>query len=98
MGLLNVDYGKVTRALERKVGLSFRGRKERVAWYVLNGKRRFRVRAPKKHPGDLPPGTAGSIKSQLKLTTSQFRQLVACPISGAEYEELIRQKIAEDLL
>ncbi|MDP2949271.1 MAG: hypothetical protein Q8P22_07010 [Chloroflexota bacterium] len=98
MGLLNVDYGRVTRALEGKVRLDFRSGRERVAWYVLDGKRRFRVRAPKIHPGDLHPGTAAGIRNDLKLTTTQFRQLVACPISGADYEQLIRQKIAEDLL
>lgn len=98
MGLLNVDYGGVTRALEAKVGLDFRSGRERVAWYVLEGKRRFMVHVPKKHRGDLPPGTAGAIRNDLKLTTRQFRDLVDCPISGADYERLIRQKIAEDLL
>ena len=98
MGLLNVDYGAVTRALERKVGLDFRSGKERVAWYVLEGKKRFRVRAPKKHRGDLRPGTAAGIKNDLKLTTTQFRQLVSCPISGTDYERIIRQKITEGLL
>lgn len=98
MGLLNVDYGQVTRALERKVGLRFRSGRERVAWYVLEDKILFTVHVPKKHRGDLPAGTAAGIRNDLKLTTSQFRQLVACPISGTDYERIIRQKITEGLL
>ena len=98
MGLLNVDYAEVTRALERKVGLDFRAGRERVAWYVLEGKKLFIVHAPKTHRGDLRPGTAAGIRNDLKLTTTQFRQLVACPISGADYEQIVRQKIAEGLL
>jgi hypothetical protein len=98
MGLLNVDYGAVTRALEGKVGLDFRSGKERVAWYILEGKKLFTVHAPKKHRGDLPPGTAAGIRNDLKLTTTQFNKLVTCPISGADYQQIVRQKIAEGLL
>ena len=98
MGLLNVDYGAVTRALERKVGLDFRSGRERVAWYILEDKKLFTVHAPTTHRGDLRPGTAAGIRNDLKLTTTQFRDLVRCPISGADYERIIRQKIAEGLL
>jgi len=98
MGLLHVDYRRVTRALETKVGLDFRSGRERVGWYVLEGKRLLTVHVPKTHRGDLPPGTAGAIRNDLKLTLAEFRDLVGCPISGADYERIIRQKIAEGLL
>jgi hypothetical protein len=92
MGLRNIGHGELTRALEGKIGLHFRTGRERNAWYVLDGKRVLRVTAPKTHPGSVPPGTADQIRKNLKLTTPQFKDLIACPISGPDYEQIIRDK------
>ena len=92
MGLLNISHGELTRALEGKVGLQFRTGRERNAWYVLDGKRVLRVTAPKTHKGAVLPGTADQIRKNLKLTTPQFKDLIACPISGPDYEQIIRDK------
>jgi len=92
MGLLNVNSGDLTRALEQKVGLSFRTGRERSAWYVLDGKRVTRVTAPKKHKKTVGTGLADQIRKNLKLTKPEFRDLINCPISGSDYERIIRDK------
>jgi len=92
MGLLNVNYRDLIGALEQKVGLSFRTGQERNAWYILDGKKVLRVTAPKTHKGTVPKGTAGQIRNDLMLTIHEFRDLIACPISGSDYEQIIRDK------
>jgi len=96
--LRNVKYRDLITALERKVGLDFRQGKERNAKYELNGKVRLRVTAPKKHGSDILPGTAKAIRSQLALDTGQFLDLVNCPMTGADFEEIMRHKIEQGLL
>lgn len=48
---------------------------------------------PKVHRGDVPDGTVEAIRKQLALTRPQFRDLIACPMTGPEYEALVREKI-----
>ena len=68
-------------------------------WYHLDGKRLFRVTTPKVHQGSsVPPGTLNQIKLSLKLSTSEFRDLVGCHLSGPGYDALIRKKVAEGKL
>lgn len=98
MGLLNFSHREVTRALTNKVRLSFRGGKERNAWYELDGVARLRVTAPKSHRGGVTPGTLKQIRNDLRLSTSQLGDLIRCPLSGRDYEQLVRQKIEEGQL
>jgi predicted RNA binding protein YcfA (HicA-like mRNA interferase family) len=93
-----MKYGQVTSALEEKLGLDFRHGKDRSAWFVLEGKKRLRVTVPKTHSGDLAVGTLQAIRKQLKLATTEFLDLVSCPMTGPDFEELVRQKIQQGLL
>ncbi len=95
MGGLNFSHRKVSGALTGKLGLDYRGGKERNAWYIIDGVQVLRITAPKVHSGDIPPGTLGSIRNQTRLSTRQFQDLVNCPMSGADYEAFIRDKIAK---
>ena len=96
--LRNIKYRDLITALEEKVGLDFRQGKERNAKYELDGKVRLRVTAPKKHGADVLPGTAGAIRRQLALRTTEFLDLVNCPMTGAGFEEVVRDKIRQGLL
>jgi hypothetical protein len=96
--LRNVKYRDLVTALERKVGLDFRQGKERNAKYELDGKVRLRVTAPKKHGADVHPGIAKAIRNQLALGTAQFLDLVNCPMTGPDFEEVVREKIRQGLL
>ena len=100
MSIRNVRPSQLTRVLEEKLGLDFRKGKERTAWYRLGGKKVLRVTAPKVKGGSssIAKGTANQIRNQLKLDSQQLRELVSCPISGADYAEIIREKQAQGLL
>ncbi len=98
MARLRFSYREITGALENKLGLPFRSGKERIAWYVVDNVQRLRVRAPKVHKGDIPVGTLNSIRRDLQLTSPQFGDLVKCPMSSGDFEQLVRQKIGEGRL
>jgi hypothetical protein len=93
-----MKYRRVTSALEDKLGLDFRQGKDRSAWFILDGKKRLRVTLPKTHSGDLAVGTLRAIRKQLTLATSEFVDLVSCPMTGPDFVELARQKIQQGLL
>jgi hypothetical protein len=88
----NYAYRDLKRGIA-KLPLDFREGKERNAWYTLDGRAMFPVQSPKVHSGNVPFGTINAIRQQLHLTTPQFQDLIACPLSAQEYEVLIREKI-----
>jgi len=100
MGKLIIRSSQLTRALEGKLGLDFRSGSERSAWYCLDGKKILRVTIPtvKGGGGTILPGTANSIRNQLSLSRNQLRELAACPMSGTDYETVVRQKMAKNRL
>ena len=89
---------EVRRAIERKLSPScFRGGKELNYWLELDGKKVTRVTVTKSND-ELRAGTQASIRNQLRLSRGQFDDLVACPMSGADYYELLREKVRLGLL
>lgn len=89
---------EVRRAIERKLNPScFRGSKELNYWLELDGKKVTRVTVTKSND-ELRIGTQASIRNQRWLSREQFDDLVACPLSGADYYELLRDKIRQGLL
>lgn len=80
--------------LESKLGLDLRHGSD---WFREEGRKILRV-SLHPHPRDIPPGTLGSIRNQVKLTMEQFSQLVNGHLSGSDYEDLIRGKKEAGLL
>lgn len=100
MRLRNVKPRDLDRAIQDKVKpQERRASKEVNYWYCLDGKRLFRITKPKVHSGgSVPIGTLNQIRQNLKLSADQFSDLVNCPMSGAAYEALIRQKVQDGRL
>lgn len=84
---------ELRQGIEQKLRLRFRGGSERNAWFQLDGRAVLRVTMPKIHKGEVRDGTLGEIRKQLALTKPQFELLISCPMTGPEYESLIREKI-----
>ena len=97
MCALSLSKLEVARVLKQKLNLQFRKGKEANGWFELDGRKILRVTVPKGR-GDLAFGTARSIRDQLKLSNSQFADLANCPLSGKDYEEIIRGKVAQAIL
>jgi len=67
-----------------------------VYWYVLDGRRVIRVTLPNRHGGSgaISTGFLQQIKRSLRLTTREFEDLVECPLSAEDYEQIARRTIA----
>ena len=90
--------GEVRRAIERKLKpTDFRGTKELNYWIELDGIKITRVTVTKSDD-ELKSGTEASIRNQLKLSREQFDDLVTCPMSGAEYYQILKRKVASGIL
>ena len=97
MSKYNFTIQELTSAISKKLNLQFRIGKERNAWYELDGKKILRVTIPKGR-GQVKIGTANSIRNQIKLSIEQYGDLIRCPISGKDYESIIREKIERGIL
>jgi hypothetical protein len=75
-----------------KLRVHFRTGQERNAWFKIDDKPVLLITAPKIHRGDVPVGTADAIRKQLLLSRDLFDDLVKCPLTGPDYEGLIREK------
>lgn len=83
------DSRKVIRKL--KLEQTDANSRDEVYWYYVNGKKILRVTMPNKHStSSLSRGFITQIRMSLKLNTRQFEDLVDCPLSPEQYEELIR--------
>lgn len=90
---LTYKHRDLQRGIEHKLQLSFSSGSERNAWIQIDGRAVLRVTLPKVHSGDVREGTLGEIRKQLALTKAQFELLISCPMTGPQYEELIREKV-----
>lgn len=92
MGKLNYNPREITSALEQKLAIGFRRGRERVGWYMLDGRKKIRFKIPHVHP-NWGKGTINDIIRRSKLTKDEFRELVDCPLDVDRYEELIRLRL-----
>jgi hypothetical protein len=88
-----VKYREVASAIEKKTPGKTRPGSEQNRWVIVDGVHRFRITYPKKHKGDIPPGTLRSIRSQSRLDRDQFSCFVVCTMTGTDYETHVRDLI-----
>ncbi|MBI5190260.1 MAG: hypothetical protein HZA22_06265 [Nitrospirae bacterium] len=91
MGLLNFEKQEIAQAIIKKLRIKLRKGKERNGWYFLDGVPVLRVTIPHGN-GNITPGTVNSIINETRLNKEQFRDLIKCPLSAKDYEEIIRDK------
>ena len=80
----------IKKRCEKKLDIEFRKRKEFNGWYLLAGIKTVRITIPKGRKF-IPPKTYKSMATQLKLTVSQFDDLLECPLSHDEYKKLLKK-------
>jgi hypothetical protein len=96
MTRLNLPAKDVVDAVTDKLQLSnLRRTKEQFGDFCLDGKKQFTVKLPNVHGGNpnLSPGYQKAVRNRLRLTQAQFYDLVRCPMSRKDYENLIRSKL-----
>ena len=79
----------VARCCENKLGMRLKGKNHLNAWFRLDGKRVARITVPKGRK-DIAPKTYASMAKQLRLTRDEFGELLACPLSLADYRGIVR--------
>lgn len=75
--------------LVAKLELKTRNSGDLLAWFEVDGKIITRTRRSK-GSGDLP--MQHSIRQQLKLNESQFREAISCRLSREAYIDILRAK------
>ena len=88
------DLGKVINKLSLELSNTTRRAPHPVYWYILDGKKILRITLPNIHGGSssLSTGFLKQIQNNFHVDTDQFCNLVECPLTAAEYEQIIREK------
>ncbi len=92
--MLNAQFetDKVKKVCEKKLKIQFRDAGEFNGWYELDGKKVARITVSKGRKY-IPPGTYKSMATQLKLTVSQFDDLLKCPLMRPKFDEILKSQI-----
>ena len=75
----------------KKLKLEVRSTKHRYGWFTFQGKKILRVHYSH-GKGNIPGKVSDKIRSQLKLTQKDFRNLIDCPLSLKDYETILGEK------
>lgn len=88
------DFPKVIRKLSLEQSNTKRRGDHPVYWYKFNGKKILRVTLPNEHGGSesMSSGFLQRIKKMFHLTTRQFEDLVECPLTANDFENILREK------
>jgi hypothetical protein len=87
---MQVKKTEVERIFE-KLELDVRPTKHRYGWFCHNGRKILRVHFSH-GKGDLPGRVTDKIRSQLKLSQNDFRELIDCPLSLPDYVDILKEK------
>ena len=87
MQIKKSEIGKVFKKLK----LDVRSTKHRYGWFVFEGRKILRVHYSH-GKGNIPGRVSDKIRSQLKLTQKDFKNLIDCPLSLKDYETILKEK------
>ena len=74
-----------------KLRLEERSTKHRYGWFCFEGKKILRVHFSH-GKGDIPGRVSDKIRSQLKLSQKNFKELIDCPLSLDDYVVILKNK------
>lgn len=87
MSITKLDVSKVFT----KLHLEIRSTKHVYGWLVVEGKKILRVHYSHGR-GELPGKIGEKIRNQMKLTPSDFKNLINCPLDYEGYVAILREK------
>ncbi len=80
---------------DSRQGLVIRSSSEKYGYYLIDGKRAFKVSSKARQRGGIGSGRLKSLLTYLKLNREEFKQLCECPMSGPDYHNLIKSRIQD---
>jgi hypothetical protein len=87
MQIKKAEVGKIFKKLK----LDVRSTKHRYGWFTFEEKKILRVHYS--HGKESVPGrVSDKIRSQLKLSQKDFRDLIDCPLSLEDYIGILKKK------
>lgn len=100
MSSLNLTAKQIVSSVTKKLALTnVRGTREQHGDFFLDGKLQFTVTMPNIHggSGSISSGWLKVCRDSVRLKTSEFADLVRCPMSGEAYEQIITEQIKSRL-
>jgi hypothetical protein len=83
----NKIKSKLNPSIQSKRGSHEKG------YIFLDGKLVTKVKIPNNHIRIMKPSKSSFIATALKLEAQEFNDLIECPLTGPQYEELLRTKL-----
>ncbi len=87
MQIKKAEVGKIFE----KLRLEVRSTKHRYGWFIYKGRKILRVHYSH-GKGGVPGRVSEKIRSQLKLSKNDFKELIDCPLSLEDYITIIKKK------
>ncbi len=87
MQIKKSEVGKVFEKLK----LYVKSTKHRYGWFIFEGRKILRVHYSHGR-GSIPGRVSDKIRSQLKLTKRDFKNLIDCLLSLKDYETILKEK------
>lgn len=87
MQIKKAEIGKIFEKLK----LDVRSTKHRYGWFTFEGKKVLRLYYSH-GKGNIPGRVSDKIRSQLKLSQKDFRDLIDCPLSLEDYTGILKNK------
>lgn len=82
---------RLANCLRSKLDVDFGSGSELCGWYYLDGKKTLRVTVPKGHGhSEISHRVMKRITNSLRINEKQFDDLYRCPMSGSDFEQVIR--------
>lgn len=95
MGNLNLTAKEINQSVPKKLKLvNLTDKRERHGEFWLDGKYQFKVTLPNIHggSGSVTPLWLKCCRDTVFLGSSEYADLVRCPMTGEKYERLIRER------
>jgi hypothetical protein len=87
---MQIKKSALTKIFE-KLKLEVRSTTHRYGWLTYQGKKILRVHYSHGR-GDIPGKVSDKIRSQLKLSQIDFKDIIDCPLSLEDYIEILKRK------
>jgi hypothetical protein len=96
LNLTAKELHKIVNKLSLEPGAASRRGPHAIYWYEIDGIKQLRIALPNIHggSGSISTGFLKQIRNNLKLDSKEFEDLVDCPLTADEFEEIVRKKIS----
>lgn len=99
MSNLNLSTNDIYKNVTKKLKLqNLTQTRERFGDFYIDEKFAFKVKLPNEHGGNktLSPLFLKACRDSVLLSSQEYANLVRCPMTGDEYEKLVRARIRRE--